>query len=86
MLRRRIDEIYEETGSKARMNGKMPGKFYATMTLRQSCLLSPTLFSTSTADLEKKTEKRTSSRNSNRERKDIVMVYVGDIILLTKNT
>lgn len=34
----------------------------------------------------KKTEKRTSRRNGNRERKDIAMVYVGDIILLTKNT
>lgn len=54
MLKRRIDEIYEETGSKVRVNGKMPGKFYPTMTVRQRCLLSPTLFSTSTADLEKK--------------------------------
>lgn len=54
MLRRRIDEIYEETGSKVRVNGKMPGNFHATMTLRQRCLSSPTLFSTSTADLEKK--------------------------------
>lgn len=52
-LRERIMEIYEETRSVVRVEGKLGKRFWTTKEVRQWCPLTPMLFNILIADIEK---------------------------------
>lgn len=83
-LRTRIDEIYEETRNRVKVNGEISEKFWTRRGVRQGCPLSPTLFSLYTADLEEKLRRGQTGGVVVGNEKFWSLAYADDIVLIAE--
>ncbi|WP_255576954.1 reverse transcriptase domain-containing protein [Enterobacter cloacae complex sp. 2DZ2F20B] len=82
----KMEEIYEETVNKVRMNGIETESFYTNRGVRQGCPLSPVLFAAYLGDIDEMFRKAHTGEVVVGKKKVSSLAYADDLVIVVRKT